>query len=136
MKVLQICLKPPFPEVDGGCKAMNAFTQGLLDNNVDLKVLTISSVKHPFLENSIPKEYFKKTKIEHVFVDTKVKALDALSNLASSKSYNIERFYDETFEQLILKTLNESVYDFVLLESLYVSRYVDAKFDNASNALT
>lgn len=126
MKVLQICLKPPYPEVDGGCKAMNAFTQGLLENNVDLKVLTISTVKHPFLVKSIPSKYLKETKIEHVFVDTKVKALNALSNLTSSKSYNIERFYNETFEQLIINTLKESEYDVVLLESLYVSKYVDA----------
>ncbi|MGB0882605.1 MAG: glycosyltransferase family 4 protein [Vicingaceae bacterium] len=124
MKVLQICLKPPFPEVDGGCKAMNAFTQGFIDKNIDLKVLSISTAKHPFLEEKMTAEYLEKTKIEHVFVDTKVKAFDAFKNLASQKSYNIERFYNEDFEKLIIKTLENSTFDIVLLESLYVSKYV------------
>ncbi|MEJ6737371.1 MAG: glycosyltransferase family 4 protein [Flavobacteriales bacterium] len=126
MKVLQICLKPPFPEVDGGCKAMNAFTQGFIDNDIDLKVLTISTVKHPFLKGSMSEEYLQKTNIEHVFVDTKVKVVKALGNLASSKSYNVERFYNKSFEQLIVKTIKEADFDVVLLESLYVSKYVTA----------
>ena len=126
MKVLQICLKPPFPEVDGGCKAMNAITQGFIDNDIDLKVLTISTVKHPFLKGSMSEEYLQKTNIEHVFVDTKVKVVKALGNLASSKSYNVERFYNKSFEQLIVKTIKEADFDVVLLESLYVSKYVTA----------
>lgn len=125
MKVLQICLKPPFPEVDGGCKAMHAFSQGLLNNGVDLKVLTISTAKHPFQKDHMSSEYLNKTKIEHVFVDTSVNALGALKNLASKESYNIERFYDEVFEELVVKTLKQTNYDVVLLESLYVSKYVD-----------
>jgi len=132
MKVLQICLKPPFPEVDGGCKAMNAFTQGFLDNGIDLKVLTISTVKHPFLKKSMSEDYHKKTKIEHVFIDTKVKAINALTNLASSKSYNVERFYNKTFEELIIKTVKDSAFDVVLLESLYVSKYVAAIRKNST----
>ena len=126
MRVLQICLKPPFPEVDGGCKAMNAFTQGFIDNDIDLKVLTISTVKHPFLKESMSDEYLQKTNIEHFFVDTKVKVVKALGNLASSKSYNVERFYNKAFEQLIVKTIKEADFDVVLLESLYVSKYVAA----------
>jgi len=126
MKVLQICLKPPFPEVDGGCKAINAFTQGFIDNDIELKVLTISTIKHPFLKESLSDEYLEKTKIEHVFVDTKVKAIKALGNLASSKSYNVERFYSKEFEALIIKTIHASDFDVILLESLYVSNYVAA----------
>ena len=124
MRVLQICLKPPLPEVDGGCKAMNAFTQGFIENDIDLKVLTISTAKHPFLKESLSDEYLQKTKIEHVYVDTKVKAIRALGNLASSKSYNVERFYNKDFEQLIVKTIKDSNFDVVLLESLYVTKYV------------
>lgn len=132
MKVLQICSKPPLPEVDGGSKAINAFTQGLIDNNIDLKVLTISTDKHPVLNKFLSAEYIKKTNIEHVFVDTKVKVIDALINLTSSKSYNVERFYNKEFEQLIIKTINASKFDVVLLESLYVSKYVDAIRKNSS----
>ena len=66
MKVLQICNKPPFPPVDGGCVAMNAITSGLLANGHKVKVLAVSTKKHPFLEKQIPAEYFKRTGLETV----------------------------------------------------------------------
>ncbi len=48
MKVLQLCHKPPQPSVDGGCIAINNITKGFIENGVDVKVLTISTKKHPF----------------------------------------------------------------------------------------
>ena len=125
MKLLQICLKPPFPEVDGGCKAMHAITQGLIDQKVDVKVLTISTPKHPFQKDKMSSDYLEKTAIEHVFIDTKVRALGAFCNLFSSKSYNLERFYSKEFENLILKELKNNKYDVVLLETFFVTGYID-----------
>ena len=125
MKVLQICLKPPFPEVDGGCKAMHAITQGFLDNGIDVKVLTISTPKHPFQKEKMSDSYLEKTGIEHVFIDTKVTFIGAFLNLFSSKSYNLERFYSKNFETLILKELKETNYDVVLLETFFVTGYIE-----------
>ncbi|MBL4667962.1 MAG: glycosyltransferase family 4 protein [Flavobacteriales bacterium] len=125
MKILQICLKPPLPEVDGGCKAMHAITQGMLDCGLDVKVLTISTPKHPFLKDKMSKSYLEKTNIEHRFIDTKVSPLGALVNLFSSKSYNLERFYSDEFEALIIETLKGTVYDIVLLETFFVTGYIE-----------
>jgi glycosyltransferase involved in cell wall biosynthesis len=133
MKVLQICLKPPLPEVDGGCKAMHAITQGLLDNNVQVKVLTISTDKHPFLPEKMTADYLKKTKIEHVYIDTRVIFFDAFLNLFTSKSYNLERFYSKNFENLIVKELKSNNYDVVLLETFFVTGYVDAIRKNSTS---
>ncbi|MDF1672609.1 MAG: glycosyltransferase family 4 protein [Vicingaceae bacterium] len=133
MRVLQICLKPPLPSIDGGCLAINAITQGLINNNVGVKLLTISTAKHPFIVEKLPKEYLNKTQIEHVFVDTKVKPIEAFCNLFSKESYNIKRFYNDEFKQLILKTLKNNKYDIVLLESLFVAPYV-ADIRNYSDA--
>ena len=126
MKVLQICLKPPLPEIDGGCKAMNNITQGLLQNGVAIKIVTLSTYKHPFNKEELPEEYCSKTNIEHVYIDTKVKAIDAFLNLFSSKSYNIERFYSKKFEDLIVAVISKEKFDVIFLESLYVSKYVPA----------
>ena len=126
MKVLQIALKPPFPEVDGGCKAIHSITQGLLDHGVDVKLLTICTEKHPFQSTKIPDSYLEKTQIEHVFVDTKVTPIGAFTNLFSQSSYNIERFYSKQFEDLIVKTLQENSYSIVLLESVFLANYIQA----------
>lgn len=124
MRVLQICLKPPFPAVDGGCMAMNNITQGLIKKGIRVKVLTISTAKHPFLKDQLPQDYVNHTQIEHVFVDTSVKPIDAFCNLFGNKSYNVERFYNKEFEKLILTTLTKNNYDVVLLESLFVCDYI------------
>jgi glycosyltransferase involved in cell wall biosynthesis len=135
MKVLQICLKPPFPEVDGGCKAMHAITQGFLDNGIDVKVLTISTPKHLFQKENIPVSYLEKTQIEHTYIDTKVTPFAAFKNLFSSNSYNIDRFYSKEFEQLILKNLKEKTYDFILLETIFLSRYIKVIRENSNSKI-
>lgn len=124
MRVLQICSKPPVPAVDGGCKAANNITEGLLKNNVAVKLLTISTHKHPFLPNKLSKEYIENTKVEHVYVDTRVKPLAAISHLCTSKSYNLSRFYCKKFEKLIVNTLANEKFDVVLLEGLFVTSYI------------
>jgi glycosyltransferase involved in cell wall biosynthesis len=133
MRVLQVCLKPPVPSVDGGCKAMNSVTQGLLDQGIDVKVLTIATQKHPFQKDKISEDYLNKTKIESVFVDTKVKPLDAFCNLFTNESYNIKRFYSKDFEDLIIETLSTNHFDVVILESLYVLPYLQT-IRNHSNS--
>jgi len=126
MKILQICSKPPRPAVDGGCKAANNITEGLLKNNIDVKVLTISTHKHPFLPKKLPETYINQTQIKHVFIDTRIKPISALINLCSSKSYNLSRFYSKKFENLIIKTLSKEKFDVVLLEGLFVTGYIEA----------
>ena len=61
MNVLQICHKPPVPSRDGGCLAMDAITQGLLNENVSVKVLTLSTPKHAFRIELLYKQYIKNT---------------------------------------------------------------------------
>lgn len=124
MKVLQICNKPPYPPVDGGAIAMNNTTLGLLSLGINIKVLSISTHKHPVIYSKIPKSYLEKTKFEHVFIDTKIKIQDAFFNLFTSKSYNIERFNSKVFEKKIVDILKEEEYDIVILESLFITPYI------------
>lgn len=124
MRVLQICLKPPLPAVDGGCKAMHSLTQGLLYKGVDVKVLTVATHKHPFQANKMSDAYKEQTKIESCFIDTRVKPFDAFCNLFTSESYNIKRFYSKPFERLIERTITTQQYDVVLLESLFMLPYL------------
>ena len=124
MRVLQICSKPPYPAVDGGCMAMNNITRGLMEAGVEVNILTVATHKHPLHLNQIDKEYLDNTKIKSVFLDTKVKFRDAFINLFSDKSYNIERFYSKEFEQLIASSLDQNSYDAILLEGLYVTPYI------------
>ncbi len=133
MKILQICHKPPLPALDGGCKAMHALTEGFLANAISVKILTIATQKHPYQPELFPIAYIEQTNIEYAFIDTAIKKKNALANLFSGKSYNISRFYNKNFEELITATLQKEKFDIILLESLYTTPYI-AAIRKSSNA--
>ncbi len=124
MKVLQLCNKPPFPSKDGGCIAMKNIAVGLLSKNIDLKLLTIETQKHPFILDAFPKNFIHKTQIESVFVDTRVNVVDAFSALVTSDSYNVSRFFSADFDKKLKEILEEEHFDVVHLESLFLTPYI------------
>ena len=124
MKVLQLCHKPPYPPIDGGCIAINNISNGLTKRGIKLKLLTVSTHKHPFQPDIIPEEWLKKTGAEGVFVDTKLNLVDAFSSLVTNDSYNISRFFSADFDIMLTKTLRENSYDIVHLESLFMTPYI------------
>ncbi len=124
MKVLQLCHKPPIPSIDGGCISMNNITEGLLKNKCKVKILTVSTIKHPLKKESLTKNYLQRTNIEGVFVDTQLNIVDAFSNLVTSDSYNISRFFSPDFDTLLVKTLKENTFDIIHIESLFMTPYI------------
>ena len=124
MRILQICHKPPLPLIDGGCIAIHNLSKGLMEEFNSIKILTISTLKHPFDEKYYSEDYLNKTKIESVFVDTKLNIVDAFSNLITYDSYNVSRFFSPDFNDLLIKTLKSDTYDIILLESLFTTPYI------------
>lgn len=137
MRVLQLCNKPSRPSIDGGCIAIDHVSQGLLQNEVELQILTLSTHKHPFKKENYPEDFVKKTKIDGVFVDTKLNVVDAFSNLVTSDSYNISRFFSTDFDILLRNRLEENEFDVVHLESLFMTPYIATirRFSKAKIAL-
>ncbi len=125
MNILQICNKVPFPPIDGGSIAMNNLTQGLLDLGCNIKILAISTSKHPFEPKNISKNYLDSTKIEAVQVDTSLNWIKAFIHLIFNKSYNLSRFYSVEFEKIIIETLLKQKFDIIQLESIYVAMYIN-----------
>ena len=64
--------------------------------------------------------------MEGIEVDTRLKPMDALVNLFSSRSYHIERFYNRSFEKRLIEILGEAEYDIIQLESIFCAPYLDA----------
>lgn len=123
MTILQLCHKPPYPSVDGGTIAMHQVTKGLLKLGHKVKVLALHTHKHPLNVSELPAEYVAQTAIETVFVDTRIKPVDALKYLVSGTSYNIARFCSEEFSSLIEKTISRQNFDIVHFESLFTAPY-------------
>lgn len=124
MNVLQLCYKPPFPPVDGGTMAMNSVTQGLLAAGHTVKVLSICSDKHPVKRETNEQPYRQATGFEASFVDLSIHPLEAAVALLCGESYNVKRFYSTGFRDLIARTLSESQFDIIHLESIFLAPYL------------
>jgi len=125
MKILFICNKSPYPAKEGGPIAMNMFIEGLIGNGHEVKVLTVSSEKYAICNNEIPEDYRLKTNIESVFIDLRIKPFAALKCFLLNKSYHIQRFISQEFEDKIKEILETESFDIIQMESLFVAPYLD-----------
>lgn len=124
MKILQLCHKPPLPTIDGGCIAIHNITQCLLDSGMDVKVLAVSTPKHPFVISAYSQSYLTKTRFETVFIDTTPHKIEALKTLFTGKSYQINRFYSKNMANKLLEILKKEDFDIIHIESIYMAPYI------------
>ena len=123
MRILQLCPKPPRPSLDGGCLAMDAITRGFIAQGHHVKMLVLSTEKHPFKVEKLDSEYVKSTAIEAISINTALNPIDAIKNLIQGKSYHISRFYSRDFVNKLKEILSTSKFDIIFLESLFLSSY-------------
>ena len=124
MRILQLCYKPPVPPVDGGTMAMNSITQGLLNAGHSVRVLSLSSEKHPLRNDDIDPLYLKRTELRCVQVDLSIHPVSAAVALLCGESYNIKRFDTPEFHSLIRQTLESEVFDIIHVESIFLTPYL------------
>lgn len=137
MKVLQLCIKPPYPPVDGGTLAMDSVTQGLLAEGHTVKVLSVCSKKHPVRHEALPDNYLRQTDFESVFIDLGIHPLDAAFALLCGESYHVKRYISKAFEEKLSEVLQQDTFDIVHMESIFLTPYLPTirKFSDASVVL-
>ena len=124
MKILQLCHKIPYPPVDGGCIAINNITQGLLAAGHQVKVVAVSTPKHPVNKAELPADYVANTGLETVFIDTTPRFFPALKALLQNKSYHVTRFISKEMTKKLTSILQKETFDIVQLESVFVAPYI------------
>lgn len=124
MKVLQLCHKPPYPKKDGGCIAIASISEAFIEQNIDLRVITATTSKHPWVENAWQTQL--KSITRPVELDTGLNAFSALKNIVGSGSYNVDRFYSAEFVQLLEEQISHFNPDVIWMESLFMTPYIEA----------
>ena len=104
---------------------MNSIINGLIEAGHQLKVLAANNEKFNVKESDIPEDYKKKTGIELIDVDLRVRPLKAFANLFTNKSYHVERFISKDFKARLVELLEKEQFDVVQLEMLYMAPYVE-----------
>jgi len=125
MKILQLCHKPPYPLVDGGCIAINNITTGLLQCGHTVRVVAVQTPKHPVVVEAFPVDYLQQTRFESVFIDTSIHLKDAVSAFLKRKSYQISRFYSRSMSAKLIHILQNEEFDIIHIESIYMTPYID-----------
>lgn len=110
---------------------MNSIITGLLEAGHQIKVLAINDPKFKVTEADIPDDYKRKTGIELIPVDLRVRPLKAFFNLFTKKSYHVERFISKDFSNRLEELLQKEQFDVVQLEMLYMTPYVDCIRDHS-----
>lgn len=125
MRILQLCLRIPFPPLDGGSIAMLNLANSLAGAGAEVKMLAFNTKKHFVPDAEIDDRFRKKFSLETVYLDASVKFFPALANLLfSDKSYNIARFESKDFTARLESILAKNTFDIVQLESLFLAPYV------------
>ncbi len=131
MRILQLCLRSPFPPRDGGAIAMERIARSLVNANTKVDVLAFNTLKHHVDINSIPAGYKDIFNPEFVDLDASLNVWDALMNLTKGKSYNITRFDNPSMHIKLKSILSINHYDCVLIESLFMMPYVETIRSNS-----
>jgi glycosyltransferase involved in cell wall biosynthesis len=125
MKILQLTHKPPVPSIDGGCLAMHQLSSCLLKTGAIVKVVSISTVKHPIVFSDDFIEYRDKTSFESVFINTKVNIFKAISSILRRSSLQADRFFSNEMAQKLKDIFIKETFDVVVLESVFTGNYLE-----------
>jgi polysaccharide biosynthesis protein PslH len=133
LKVLQLCHKLPFPPIDGGAQAIYYTTLGLIESGLNVKILAVNTPKQDFCDHELVGDFYIKTRMELVSIDTEPNLLKIVRNYFGNKSYFIERFDSFDFAEKLTRILREELFDIIQIEHLYLCSYINLirKFSNA-----
>lgn len=124
MRILQLCNKAPFPANDGSSIAIYNMSKGLLNNRVDLHVMTINTKKHFKSDKEVPKSFSEKAHYLSVLKNTNPTVIGLIVNLFSSRSYFETRFYFHEFEQKLIEKLRANSFEVIQLEGFFMCSYI------------
>lgn len=124
MKILQICKKFPYPLKDGESLAVNYLSKSLAELGCEITLLTMNTSKHYFHFTHLPEELSHYKAIHYVDLNNDVNWKGALINLFSKESYHVSRYNSNHFSQKLTELLQAETYDFIHLETLYVTQYI------------
>ncbi len=131
MKILQLTRKFPYPPIDGESLNLSSFNSILKEEGHSIDLISFNTVKHYFKVEELPTKANYYRKIYDVYLDNRIKALDAGLNLFSSLPFHITRYITKEFKSKLLKVLSENKYDLILLESINLIPYYEIIKENS-----
>ena len=124
MRVLQLTKKVPFPSKDGESMAIRSLASSLISNGVSVDLLSLNTNKHRFSSQLDDLDSTLYRSIIMVDINTDFHLISFLINLLSNIPYQISRFVKKDYEVKLISLLNQNKYDYILLETVYLTPYI------------
>ncbi len=125
LNVLMLLNRIPYPLNDGGAIGAYNFIKGYAGAGCNLTILAMNTAKHQVAKADIGREFNGYGKITTVFVDNRIKPIDALANLFSVKSYIIQRFISSAYADTLISVLKNNSFDVVHIDGLPPAAYIE-----------
>lgn len=136
MKILQLCIKVPYPPYDGGAIAMLNMARSFVKNGHKVIVLAMKTPKHRKSATEIPAELSKIIRFIFIDTNTRIRLVQLIINLAfSNQPYNAIRFISKKFTTALTDLLQQETFDIIQLEGLYLKSYIPVIRKNHSGLL-
>ncbi|MFD0766240.1 glycosyltransferase family 4 protein [Mucilaginibacter lutimaris] len=123
MRILILTHRAPFPQNGGYPIVVGNTVKGLVALGHEVTLMSLNVKK-----NSTPRErdeLLEKINYTEYDIDTRVTMVEAVSNLFTTNSYNIDKYYNAGFEKLLFRNLTDNKYDIIQLEGIFVAPYLD-----------
>jgi glycosyltransferase involved in cell wall biosynthesis len=124
MKILTLTNRVPWPLKDGGSVAMVQMLESQVKCGFEVTLLSLNTRKHFVKVGDLP-GFFKSIHTEAVEINTDIRLSDALKNLFTEESYNVERFNSDAFRNALIKLLRGNDFDIIVFESIYMALYLE-----------
>lgn len=126
MKILILSHRVPFPQNGGYAIVVANTIKGLVNEGHEVSLVALNAKRNSH-DSSLPDEdLMGKVNYRAYDIDTTVTMLDVAVNLFKKTSFNVDRYYDPEFEALLIRELNNTEYDIIQFEGLFVSLYMPA----------
>lgn len=125
LRVLILLNRMPYPLNDGGAIGAYNFVKGYAEAGCDLTILGMNTAKHFVKKEVVVKEFSRFGKLKTVYVDNRIKPLQAFLNLFTNESYIIKRFISMDFKKQLWKLLVDNEYDIVHIDGLPPAAYIN-----------
>ncbi len=132
MNILILSNKAPYPLSDGGAIAIMDVACGLSELGHSVHLLYMKTQKHNTAVEDIPVQYTQKIRFSSEEVPAQITAPALLTNFLFSKQpYTATRFVSKEYEKKLIQILQETAFDIVQLEGLYLSPYISTIRSNS-----
>ncbi len=123
-RILFLCIRMPYPPVDGGSIAMWNMVQGFARAGWEVSVLAVNTPKAYVALSSLPDTARSAASWSAITMETRPNPFDALGNLLfSRKSYHVTRFWHRTYEEALKELLASQDFDVVQIETAIMGVY-------------